>query len=56
MTTIVTIQACVSDDKQVSVELFDNDVLVEQYFLQNGQESEKYIYDGRKIIVNEVLK
>lgn len=56
MTSIVTIQACVSDDKQVSVELFDNDTLVEKYFLQNGQKSEKYVYDGLKIIVNEVLK
>lgn len=56
MTSVVTIKACVSDDKQVNVEIFDNEVLVEQYTLQNGQSSEKYVYDGRKIIVNEVSK
>ena len=56
MTSIVTVKACVSDDKEVNVEIFDNEVLVEQYTLQNGQSSEKYVYDGRKIIVNECSK
>lgn len=57
MTTTVTVDAHLSDDKEVHVKtLDDGEEVAPVTILQDGESCEKYAYDGRQIIVEEVEK
>lgn len=56
MTTIVTITACVTDNLQVLVQIIENDVVVENRYLQDSETTTVYVYDSREVRVLEVLK
>lgn len=58
MTTTVTIEAHVSDEKVVLVTVnnSDNCSTIEQFILQDGEKASRVIYDGREINVIEKLK
>lgn len=56
MTTTVKIQAHLSKEKEVRVKITDNGDTVEEFALQDGEDAERYVYDGREISVKEVLK
>ena len=55
MTTTVTVNACVSDDKEVAVTI-TGDVSGENAVLQNGEEQSFTIYDDRVLTVMEAEK
>ena len=56
MTTTVTITAHLSTEKEVRVKLTDNGSTTEEFALQNGETAERYVYAGREISVQEVVK
>jgi len=56
MTTTVTIAAHLSAEKEVRVKLTDNGSTTEEFALQDGEKAERYVYDGREISVQEVVK
>lgn len=61
MTTTVIVQAHVSEDKEVKVTITDDCTdkgcaAVEEITLQDGESTERHVYDGREIVVKEVLK
>lgn len=56
MTTTVTIAAHLSTEKEVRVKITDNGNTVEEFALQDGEKAECYVYDGREINVQEVVK
>jgi hypothetical protein len=56
MTTTVTIAAHLSTEKEVRVNLTENGNTVEEFALQDGEKAERYVYDGREISVQEVVK
>lgn len=55
MTTTVIIKAHCARDKEVHVTLNDNGVLSED-ILQDGETIEKVVYDNRTVTVKEVIK
>ena len=56
MTTTVTIAAHLSTEKEVRVKLTDNGSTTEEFALQDGEKAERYVYDGREISIQEVVK
>lgn len=56
MTSNVTIQALCSNENEVIVEIYDNDILVEEHVLQDKESDTYYIYDNRELITRERLK
>lgn len=60
MTTVVTIKAHCSSDKEVVGAVFDlingEPQIIETFELQDGEVVEKLVYDGRQVSVQEVLK
>jgi len=56
MTTTVTIAAHLSTEKEVRVKIINNGSPVEEFALQDGEKAERYVYDGREISVQEVVK
>jgi archaellum component FlaF (FlaF/FlaG flagellin family) len=56
MTTLVTISAHHSSEKEVRVKITDNGNTVEEFALQDGEKAERYVYDGREISVQEAVK
>jgi len=56
MTTTVTIAAHHSAEKEVRVKITDNGGTVEEFALQDGETADRYVYDGREISVQEVVK
>jgi sucrose-6-phosphate hydrolase SacC (GH32 family) len=54
MTTTVTIAAHLSSQKEVHVKISDNGNIVEEFTLQDGETTERHIYDGREITAIEV--
>ncbi len=57
MTTEVIIKACCGDDTEVLVSVIDNVTNpTEEVILQNGESTEKYVYDNREIRVIERKK
>ena len=64
MTTIVKIEAHCSSDKEVLIEVMreptesyeTDDVLLEQFKLEDGEKAERYVYDARYVTVREQLK
>lgn len=56
MTTVVTIAAHHSSDKEVQVKITDNGNTIEEFALQDGEKAERYVYDGREISVKESTK
>lgn len=56
MTTNIIIQAHVSDEKEVDVCVFDNGEMIEGFKLQDGENAERLVYDGRSILVKERTK
>jgi len=56
MTTTVKIEAHCADTNQVSVVIHDGDTLPEAIILQDGETAERYVYDGRVLVVMEVEK
>lgn len=56
MTTTVIIAAHHSADKEVRVKITDNGIIVEEFAIQDGEKAERYVYDGREISVQEVVK
>lgn len=56
MTTTVKISAHVSAEKEVRAKITDGDTVVEEFAMQDGESAERYVYDGRKIEVQEAVK
>lgn len=56
MTTKVIVEACCGDDTEVKVVIKDNGSLLEIVSLQDGENTEQYVYDDREIIVKEIKK
>ena len=58
MTTTVKIEAHCAEDTQVRVIIYNQSpfTILEDYFIQDGETSEKYIYDTRDIHIREVKK
>ena len=57
MTTIVKIEAlCDENTTEVNVIITDATSVVESYVLQDGESSERYVYDDRVITIKETLK
>lgn len=56
MTTTVTIAAHHSTDKEVRVKITEGGNTVEEFALQDGENADRYVYDGREISVQEVVK
>jgi len=58
MTTTVTIDAHLSEDKEVQVLIIDvgSEDAIEEFTLQDGESAERYVYDDRKIMIQEVEK
>lgn len=56
MTTTVKIEAHCASDKEVVVEVQDDLLPISLNVLQDGEKSEVYAYDARKIVVYERLK
>lgn len=56
MTSTVIVRAHCSNDKQVRVVISDKGEKVEEFKLMDGQEAERYVYDGREVVVFEELK
>jgi hypothetical protein len=56
MTSTVKIDAHLSDDKEVRIVIANQDQLVEEFTIQNGESATRYIHDDRVIIVKEMLK
>jgi len=56
MTSQVIIRAHCSDTKEVMVLVQDENGLVEEFAIQDGEETERSIYDGRSVSVMEVEK
>jgi len=56
MTTTVKIEAHLSSDKEVLVDITDDGNPAETFALQDGESAERYVYDGREITVKEVEK
>lgn len=54
MTTTVKVFAHCSDDERVRVTVMDGADRLEELFLKNGEEAERYVYDGREITVREM--
>lgn len=56
MTTTVIIKAHLIPTKEVKVLISEYGNAVEEFSLQDGEDAERYIYDGREIVVKEVEK
>lgn len=56
MTTTVKIFAHMSSEKEVHITVNDNDKIIEEIVLQDGESAERSVFDDRKISVMEVLK
>lgn len=58
MPTTVTIQAHCSDDKEVVIAIHSipRGQFYEKFVLNDGESTERYVYDDRTISVTEVLK
>ena len=56
MTSTVKIDAHLSTDKEVRVVLANNDKLIEEFTIQNGESATRYVHDDNVIIVKEMLK
>ena len=56
MTTTVKISAHLASTKEVKVTINDGATQVEEFALQDGEETERSVYDGRSISVQEVEK
>lgn len=58
MTTTVTINAHLVKEKEVVVEINDNNsgLLIDKFTLQNGESAHRVIFDGREIKVSEIIK
>lgn len=56
MTTTVIIKAHLPSTKEVKILISENGNTVEDFALQDGETAERYVYDGREIVVKEVEK
>lgn len=61
MTTTVTVQACCDDKTEVLIELvgrneFEEDTLIGETTIQNGQTHTLHVYGNRHVTVREVPK
>lgn len=56
MTTIVTVAAHVSEVQQVCVKITQNGIVVEALSLQNGEQANYYVHEGRELSVMEIPK
>ena len=60
MTTVVTIKAHCSPDKEVAVAVFDiiddEPRIVETFEIQDGETAERLAYDNRQISIQEIYK
>ena len=60
MTTIVKVIACVSEEKEVKVDIHSwataEKSLESTTTLQDGEEKQFYVYDNLEVTVSEVLK
>lgn len=56
MTTTVKIEAHLSREKEVVVEVNEDGAVIERITLQDGERAERYVYDNREISVREVAK
>ena len=56
MTTNVVVTAHCADTKEVQVTITDPNADTEQFVLQDGESSDRVVYDGREISVKEVEK
>jgi len=56
MTTTVKIEAHLSREKEVVVEVNEDGAVIERITLQDGERVERYVYDNREISVQEVAK
>lgn len=58
MTTTITIAAHCTPDKEVSVRILDhtNGTVVETFAMQDGDTTNRVVFDGRELTVSEVLK
>ena len=56
MTTVVTVVAGCGPDKEVRITVTEDNDIVEEAVLQDGEETIKYAYDTREVQVKEVAK
>jgi hypothetical protein len=56
MTTTIKIEAHLATTKEVKVSTTDDGVLIDEFFLQDGETAARSVYDGREISVREVEK
>lgn len=56
MTTTVIIKAHLPSTKEVKILISENGNTIEDFTLQDGETAERYVYDGREIVVKEVEK
>lgn len=56
MTTTVKIMAHCSDTIEVQIAVEDEGVQVQNITIQDGEETEVYVYDNRVVLVEEVEK
>ena len=54
MTTKVTVEACCSSDKSVSILISDERDNIERIILKDGESTDVYVYDDRVVHVREI--
>ena len=56
MTTTVKVEAHVSSDKEVLMQLTENGKVIEEFILQDGEKLEGYVHGDQIVTVQEVVK
>lgn len=56
MTTTVKVEAHVSSDKEVLMQLTENGKVLEEFILQDGEKLEGYVHGDQVVTVAERLK
>ena len=56
MTTTIIVQAHHDDTKEVHIEVVEDEMVIEETILNDGEIKELYVYDGREVSVKERIK